>query len=379
MPHLSHAQHAARQQLMQLEQRGLLPDALGLRLLAALQLAVPADIQGLFGVDPGSLLFNRLLAVNASAVAQQLAWLEHVYLNERPPAVSFPGLMRAHLPVVAIHDRFETSWGTPAGLFAPLSAADHYRVYHEVNTPAGGVLRGCFAVDGQWIAALELGRLEARHPFQRSEVAFLRLLTPLIARMLRAAFEREHALASIDSSGPDVAGVLVLGPDRRLLFHNAAAEQWCDRLRAREAEGGRLPTAVVSAAACLQAGKDSSDHRIVRVPTQVGNIRVEASFGLEDGSTTIVLSPERPPARPELPLSWSLTPQQHQILSLVARGLSNRQVATKLVISENTVASHLSHAYEKLGVHSRSEFLARLFHETYWPMLQSPGSGTRRE
>jgi DNA-binding CsgD family transcriptional regulator len=104
----------------------------------------------------------------------------------------------------------------------------------------------------------------------------------------------------------------------------------------------------------------------------VGTIRVEASFGVEDDSTTIVLTPERPPAPPELPLSWSLTPQERQILSLVARGLSNRQVATKLVISENTVASHLSHAYEKLGVHSRSEFLARSFHETYWPMLQSP-------
>ena len=90
----------------------------------------------------------------------------------------------------------------------------------------------------------------------------------------------------------------------------------------------------------------------------------------------IVLTPERPPARPELPLSWPLTLREREILSLVARGLSNRQAAMELVISENTVASLLSHAYEKLGVHSRSEFLARLFHETYWPRLRSPDPET---
>jgi len=370
MPHLSHAQSAARQQLMQLAQTSLAPEQLGSRLLTVLQLAVPADIQALFGIDPGSLLFNRLLAANTSGVAEQLAWLQHVYLaNEPSPGLTFPALMRAHLLAVALHDRPETSWSVPARLFA----ADHYRLYHEIGTPAGGVLRGCFAVDSQWIAVVQLLRPDANRPFQRSDVAFLRLLAPTIARMLRAAFEREHALASIDSSEPDVAGVLVLAPHRRLLFHNAAAERWCDLLRATEAEGGHLPTAVLSAVACLQAGTDTSNQRIVRVPTQVGTIRVEASLGVEDGSMTIVLTPEHPPAPPDLPLSWSLTPQERQILSLVARGLSNRQVAAKLVISENTVASHLSHAYEKLGVHSRSEFLARFFRESYWPMLQSPG------
>jgi len=376
MPHLSHTQSAARQQLMQLTQSQLLPEQMGSRVLAALQLAVPADLQALFGIDSGSLLFNRLVAANARGVAEQLAWLQHVYLaNEPSPGLTFPALMRAHLPAVALHDRPETSWGVPARLFA----ADHYRLYHEIGTPAGGVLRGCFAVDSQWIAAVQLLRPDANRPFQRSDVAFLRLLAPTIARMLRAAFEREHALASIDSSEPDVAGVLVLAPHRRLLFHNAAAGRWCDLLRATEAEGGHLPTAVLSAVARLQAGTDSSDQQIVRVATPVRAIRVEASFGVEDDSVMIVLIPERPAAPLELPLSWSLTPQERQILSLIARGLSNRQVATKLVISENTVASHLSHAYEKLGVHSRSEFLAFLFHNTYLPAMQNCGELRRAD
>jgi len=53
------------------------------------------------------------------------------------------------------------------------------------------------------------------------------------------------------------------------------------------------------------------------------------------------------------------------VLALLVRGLKNRQIAASLVLSENTVESHLAHAYEKLGVHNRGELLARLFQEVY--------------
>jgi DNA-binding CsgD family transcriptional regulator len=43
-----------------------------------------------------------------------------------------------------------------------------------------------------------------------------------------------------------------------------------------------------------------------------------------------------------------------QVLALVARGMSNRQIAEALVLAESTVKRHLANAYEKLGVHSRS-------------------------
>lgn len=89
-----------------------------------------------------------------------------------------------------------------------------------------------------------------------------------------------------------------------------------------------------------------------------------------------MLIPEYPPVPRDLPVAWPLTQQERQVLALLACGLSNRHIAEKLVISENTVASHLAHAYEKLGVHSRSEFLACLFRETYWPVLQSPNEAS---
>jgi DNA-binding NarL/FixJ family response regulator len=50
-----------------------------------------------------------------------------------------------------------------------------------------------------------------------------------------------------------------------------------------------------------------------------------------------------------------LTNREKQCLSLVLMGLTNREIAQKLFISESTVKSHLNSSYRKLGVHSRAE------------------------
>jgi DNA-binding NarL/FixJ family response regulator len=49
-----------------------------------------------------------------------------------------------------------------------------------------------------------------------------------------------------------------------------------------------------------------------------------------------------------------LTPREREVLALVAKGQSNRDIAEELVISEKTVASHLSHIFTKLAVSSRT-------------------------
>jgi DNA-binding CsgD family transcriptional regulator len=55
----------------------------------------------------------------------------------------------------------------------------------------------------------------------------------------------------------------------------------------------------------------------------------------------------------------SLTDTEHRIADLVARGLSNREVAGQMFLSTHTVAFHLRHIYWKLDVTSRVQ-LARL-------------------
>jgi ATP/maltotriose-dependent transcriptional regulator MalT len=69
---------------------------------------------------------------------------------------------------------------------------------------------------------------------------------------------------------------------------------------------------------------------------------------------------ERLGARPDLEalpghvLPGGLTPRECEVVTLVAGGLSNRDVADRLFLSEKTVARHLSNIYVKLGISSRS-------------------------
>ncbi|AKK03398.1 response regulator [Corynebacterium epidermidicanis] len=50
----------------------------------------------------------------------------------------------------------------------------------------------------------------------------------------------------------------------------------------------------------------------------------------------------------------NLTAREHEVLTLVAEGMSNREIARKLVLTEATVKSHLGHVFSKLGVASRT-------------------------
>jgi DNA-binding CsgD family transcriptional regulator len=74
------------------------------------------------------------------------------------------------------------------------------------------------------------------------------------------------------------------------------------------------------------------------------------------------LAGERLPARRPLPASApeALTRQEGEILELVRAGLSNREIAERLVLSVKTVEGHLTTVYGKLGVASRAQALAVL-------------------
>ena len=56
-----------------------------------------------------------------------------------------------------------------------------------------------------------------------------------------------------------------------------------------------------------------------------------------------------------------LSPRELEVLSLIARGSTNREAAAKLFISEATVKTHLLHIYAKLGVKDRAAAVAEAF------------------
>jgi non-specific serine/threonine protein kinase len=48
------------------------------------------------------------------------------------------------------------------------------------------------------------------------------------------------------------------------------------------------------------------------------------------------------------------------VATLVAQGLTNRAIASELVLSEHTVRQHVKNMLKKLGIHSREQIASRL-------------------
>ena len=110
--------------------------------------------------------------------------------------------------------------------------------------------------------------------------------------------------------------------------------------------------------AALRAGaagfllKDAPGEEILRA------VRVLASGGafLDPAVTARVLqtyrsSPVSSPAEPED--LESLTPREQEVLRLVGRGLSNEEIADRLIIGEGTVKTHIGRIFDKLDLRDR--------------------------
>ena len=54
-----------------------------------------------------------------------------------------------------------------------------------------------------------------------------------------------------------------------------------------------------------------------------------------------------------------ITPRKHEILGLIAEGLSNREIGERLFVSENTVKTHSSRLFDKMGVSRRVQAVQR--------------------
>src|SRR5439155_10086627 len=110
------------------------------------------------------------------------------------------------------------------------------------------------------------------------------------------------------------------------------------------------------AADAYQAMCEPRPHREALPPeTAAAELRAEVKAGRLDGDaveSVLGAAGHRVSRRREGPAG--LTAREVEVLRLAARGLSNKDIASRLVISPKTVANHIEHIYTKIGVSSRA-------------------------
>jgi HD-GYP domain-containing protein (c-di-GMP phosphodiesterase class II) len=125
----------------------------------------------------------------------------------------------------------------------------------------------------------------------------------------------------------------------------------------RALSGGALspPARVLAAADVYQSMCEPRPHRPARPPTEAAaELRAEVRAGRLDGDAVeavLQAAGHRARRRPEGPAG--LTAREVDVLRLLARGLSSKDIARELVISPKTARNHLEHIYVKIGATSR--------------------------
>ena len=120
--------------------------------------------------------------------------------------------------------------------------------------------------------------------------------------------------------------------------------------------------------ACGYLLKRSAPERILAAIREVREVR-EGGAPMTSEIARKVVEAFRPPPPPSL-ADLNLTRREHEILELLAQGFANKEIATRLSLSVDTVRWHLKQIYEKLHVRSRTE-AAHKFRSTG---THSPGS-----
>ena len=113
---------------------------------------------------------------------------------------------------------------------------------------------------------------------------------------------------------------------------------------------------VLAAADAYHAMTEPRPHRSARTGEQAAvELRGEVRRALFDGDAVdAVLRAAGHPVRRRRDWPAGLTTREVEVLRLLVRGLSNKEIAERLVISRKTAGSHVEHIYSKIGVSNRA-------------------------
>jgi DNA-binding CsgD family transcriptional regulator len=234
--------------------------------------------------------------------------------------------------------------------------------WSEVMRPVGldAELRATFVdTTGCW-GVFEAHRAVDRPDFTPDEANLVVSVSDSIAAGLRRIAVERAALADPRADGP---GLLLVQPDGSVVAGTVAGEAWLALLV--PGEGQQTNTSLYALAALARGGTDRP--RRTRMRAADGRwVTLHASTLVAGEGAAIIVEPA--PAHEIaglLALAYGLSEREREVAMAVARGESTEQIAQGLYISPHTVRDHLKSTFGKVGASSRTELVARLFHDHY--------------
>jgi DNA-binding CsgD family transcriptional regulator len=334
--------------------------------------AVPAEACCFSASDPSSGLMTRAFVEGMGGEKGARIFFERVYLEE---------------DVNGFHVMSRSWVDRPVALLSEVTGGKLERSlrYREHTGPLGlhHELRSVCSVGKERWGGLDLTREHGRPDFDDREVALLRRLTPHLGAALRAATLLSQA--SLEAQEDGLPGVLILDHRRWAVSHyNAMAESLLGELEdlSPRWHDGDLPVALTAVAGAVRrALKPESERDRASVPhlcvkarsgrwlTLQGTL-TEARPG-HPSETMIIIEAAGPKEVTWIKAAaYGLSDREKEVVGLVVRGASTKQIAATLYISEYTVQDHLSNIFDKVGVRGRKALVKRLFYDNLYPSLK---------
>lgn len=260
----------------------------------------------------------------------------------------------------------------PVGILAQATRGKPERTarYRDLLEPSGipHELRAAFVRRGRVWGAVHIARRESTGAFSQRDADALALVVPAIAEGIRGVlrFDAARRVAGAEAPGLvviDAAGEVELVTPPALPMLGAIGAP------GTRPEEGELPSAVIALAAFLRAQDGTEGGNVVTVPGRDGLVTLHASKPDPAGDRiAIVIEAARGPRAATVRLeAHGATAREREVATLIARGLTNPEIADALVLSPHTVGDHVKSLFEKLDVASRQELVARVFLDEYLP------------
>jgi DNA-binding CsgD family transcriptional regulator len=262
----------------------------------------------------------------------------------------------------------------PVGILAQATRGRPERSarYRDLLEPAGipHELRAAFVTRGRVWGAVHIARRAGSGAFERRDAEALAQVVPAIAIGIRGSLRFDAARRA---GGAEAPGLIVVDAGNEVELVTPPALPLLAALGAEGVEVGRggLPAGIQALASFVRGQEEptAAAGNVVTVPGRDGWLTLHASkLDPGAGRVAVVIETAGGPRAATVRLeAHGATAREREVATLIARGLGNPEIAEALVLSPHTVQDHVKSLFEKLGVASRQELVARVFLDEYLP------------